>query len=656
MTARTVVVGTAGHVDHGKSTLVKALTGTDPDRLAEEKARGMTIDLGFAHCALPGGATASFVDVPGHEDFIKNALAGAGGVDMALLVIAADEGPMPQTREHLAILDLLHLAHGVVAVTKADLVDADWLALVTDEIAALIAPTSLAGAPIVAVSAVSGRGIDDLRIAIEAQLDAVPPSLDRGRARLSVDRVFTMAGFGTVVTGTLRDGALATGDTVDIQPRGLTARIRGLQSHGKSVATAQPGTRTAVNLVGIEVTDIARGDDVTASGAYEPTQLIDAEVTILPDAAAPLRHDRVLHLFHGAAEVPAHARLIGGDEIAPGGRGHVQFWLTRPMVLAAGDRIVLRLASPSRTVGGGEVLDPHPSRRWRRFRETALARFDALTSGDPHAVVLQALAEREPCRADALAPADIGLSADERDAALAALAADGRAVRLGGGAPDIWMTADGWETLGERAQAVLAAHHAQQPLKRGLPPEELRMRLRLTSEAFTAVVDAAAADGRLARDGGVIRLSAHSVAFAPRDQAAVDALLGRFDDAPFAPPSYRDAIEAVGERVLEALIAQGRLVNVGADVLFSAAAFDALTAFVHAHLAEQPTLSVADLRDRFATSRKYALAFLEHLDRIRVTRRVGDARVLVGQGAGRAAEGRTGAGRKEATGHTEAET
>ncbi|MFN8422636.1 MAG: hypothetical protein U0470_04325 [Anaerolineae bacterium] len=357
-----------------------------------------------------------------------------------------------------------------MAVTKADLVDADWLALVVDEVAALIAPTSLAGTPIVPVSAVSGRGIDVLVGAIEAQLGAVPRAVDRGRARLSVDRVFTMAGFGTVVTGTLRDGALAAGDTVDIQPRGITARIRGLQSHGRSVTTARPRTRTAVNLAGVEVTDIAQGDDVTAAGAYQPTQLVDAEVTLLPDAPAPLRHDRVLHLFHGAAEVPAHARLIGGDAIAPGGQGHVQFWLTRPMVLAAGDRIVLRLASPSRTVGGGEILDPHPTRRWRRFRETALARFDALTSGDPLTVVLQALAEREPCRAEALAPADIGLSADQQDAALAALAADGRAVRLGAREPEIWMSADGWSALGARAAATLRAYHEQQPLRRGRRP------------------------------------------------------------------------------------------------------------------------------------------------------------------------------------------
>ena len=633
-----VVIGTAGHVDHGKSTLVKALTGTDPDRLAEERARGMTIDLGFAHCPLPGGAVASFVDVPGHEDFIRNALAGAGGVDMALLVVAADEGPMPQTREHLAILDLLGVRHGVVAVTKADSVDAAWLDLVVDEVAALVAPTTLSGAPVVPVSALRGTGIDALRAALAAQVAAVPEAPDRGRARLSVDRVFTLAGFGTVVTGTLRDGRLAVGDTVAVGAGGRTTRVRGLQSHGRSVDVAWPGTRTAVNLVGLEVADIARGDDVAAVGAYEPTRLVDAQVTLLPDAPGPLKHDRALQFFHGAAEVPAHARLIGVEAIAPGGHGAVQFWLARPMVLAAGDRFVLRLASPGRTVGGGEVLDPHPQRRWRRFRAPALNHFAALASGDPGARVAQLLAEREPCRADALAPADLGLTAAERDAALAALAAAARALTLPSG--DIWITADGWAALAERARAALAAHHDAQPLQLGLPPEALRDRLRLNPDAFTAVLEAAAAAGWLVRDGAFVRLATHRVAFGARDQAAVDALLGRFADAPYAPPSYKDAVDAVGERVVAALVAQGRLVNVGADVLFEAGAFERMVAFVRDHLAQQPTLTVADVRDRFTTSRKYALAFLEHLDRIRVTRRVGDARVLVGAAGAAAGGGR----------------
>ncbi len=622
-------------MDHGKSTLVKALTGTDPDRLAEEKARGMTIDLGFAHCALPGGGVASFVDVPGHEDFIKNALAGAGGIDMALLVVAADEGPMPQTREHLAILDLLRLSHGVVAVTKSDAVDADWLALVVDEVAALVRPTSLAHVPIVPVSAVTGNGIETLIAAIEGQIEGVPTAPDHDRARLSVDRVFTMAGLGTVVTGTLRDGRLRVGDTVTVQPGGRTTRIRGLQSHGSAVAEAQPGTRVAINLVGIEVADIARGDWVTAQDAYAPTQLVDAEVTLLADAPSPLKHDRILHLFHGATEVPAGARLIGAESIAPGRSGHVQFFLARPTVLAAGDRFVLRLASPGQTVGGGEVLDPHPTRRWRRFREGALSHFQALASGDAAARVAQVLSEREPCRAEALAPADLGLTAAERDVILAELSAEGRALRLGG--RDVWMTADGWAALAERARGIVGDHHAHQPLKLGPPPEELRARLRLTPDPFAAVLDEATAAGWLVRDGGTLRLASHSVAFWPRDQQAVDALLARFAEAPYAPPSAKEAEEAVGARVLGALIAQGRLVNVGADVLFEAAAFERLVSFVRAHLADHPTITVADLRDRFLTSRKYALPFLEHLDRIRVTRRVGDARVLVGAGPGRTA-------------------
>ncbi len=622
--APTVVIGTAGHVDHGKSSLVKALTGTDPDRLAEEKARGLTIDLGFAWVQLPGGQVASFVDVPGHEDFIRNMLAGAGGVSACLLVVAADEGPMPQTHEHLAILDLLGLRHGVVALTKADLVDEDWRDLVTAEVAALLAGTGLAGSAVVPVSATTGAGLSDLVAALVAMANQVPPAPDHGRARLSIDRAFSLAGFGTVVTGTLRDGRLRSGALVELLPAGTRLRARSLHSHGQATEEAGPGTRTAVNLPGVATAAIARGDVLAVLDAYQPTVLLDVALTVLASAPAGIAHDNRLQVFHGAAEVPARVRLVGGRTIAPGESGFAQLRLARPTVVAAGDRLVLRRPSPADTLGGATVLDPRPRGRRRRFRPETLARFAALAAGDACDVAWHMLAERDPCPAELLSEADTGLPAAQRDAALAELAATGRVKALG----SWWVTDTRWAQLRERAEAVLGRYHQRQPLRVGAPAEELRERLALAPEAFAVVVAGAAAEGWLTREGDAIRLTQHAVRFGADQQARASELLARFRAAPYAPPSAPEAEAVAGADVVAALVAQGDLVAVANDVLFSRDAYNALVAGVTEHIQAHGSITVAEVRDRFGTSRKYALGLLEHLDRARVTRRVGDARVL----------------------------
>lgn len=624
---RIVVVGTAGHVDHGKSTLVRALTGTDPDRLAEEKARGLTIDLGFAWHTLPSGAVASFVDVPGHEDFIHNALAGAGAIDAALLVVAADEGPMPQTREHLAILDLLRVEHGAIALTKTDLVDADWLPLVQAEVEALVEGTTLEGAPIVPVSARTGEGLAELSAALDALVERVPAAGDAGRARVSVDRVFSMAGFGTVVTGTLRDGHIAVGDALEILPQGRPTRARGVQMHGRAVERARPGTRVALNLGGVDTDDLARGDVVATPGAYAPTRFVDASIELLPEAEAPLRHDAQVTLFHAASEIPARARVIGQPRIEPGETGYVQLHLARPTAIAAGDRIVLRLPSPSRTIGGGVVLDPHPPRRHRRFRPEVVDRFRALESEGPERRVLQALAERGPCAPDRLAGAAPDLPADALADALAALEAEGRAVRLAG---EVWATAEAWSALAARIRTFLADYHRANPLRHGPPPEALRGRLTLDQAAFAAALRRAESEGWLVRDGaqGSPRLADHTVRLGDAQEAAVNALMARFAAQPHTPPGRAEAVEAVGADVVDFLIARGDLVPVEMDVLFDRDTYAAMRAAVVERLRGGGRLTVADVRDLFGTSRKYALGLMEHLDRIHVTRRTGDERVL----------------------------
>lgn len=637
---RSVVVGTAGHVDHGKSSLVRALTGTDPDRLAEEKSRGLTIELGFATRALPDGTLASFVDVPGHEDFIRNMLAGAGGIDAVLLVIAADEGPMPQTREHLAILDLLGIGIGVVALSKADLVEPEWLELVREEAAELVAGSHLEGAPVLPVSATSGEGLDELLEALASTLRRVPASADRGRARLSADRVFSLSGFGTVVTGTLRDGRLRTGAALEILPKGLSARTRGLQTHGEERDEALPGTRVAVNLAGVDRDEVRRGDVVAPAGAWRPTRLVDVGLRMLPDALTELEQDREIMLFHGASEILARARVIGAERIAPGERGFAQLRLERPSVLAAGDRFVLRLPSPSVTIGGGRVLDPRPSGRRRRFDETVIARFRTLAAGSAEDRALAMLAAREPCRPDALAPADTGLEVAERDAALGALRAEGRARDLDG--QGLWMTETGWVELAARMRARLADYHARFPLRAGPPPEELRERLELSPEAFGAALAEAEDEGWLARAGGAPRLADHRVELSSEQQARADDLLARFRAAPFTPPSAKEAEAELGPELLEALLARGDLVAAANDVLFDRPAYEELVEAVRAQLAAEGRVTVADIRDRFDTSRKYALGLLEHLERQRITRREGDAHVAPGTPIGAAEAGGEG--------------
>src|SRR5574341_2187663 len=387
------VIGTAGHVDHGKSALVQALSGIDPDRLREEKSRGMTIDLGFAWLKLPSGREVSIVDVPGHERFIKNMLAGVGGIDLALLVIAADEGVMPQTREHLAIIDLLGITHGVVALTKADLVDADLLELARADVEDVLAGTTLQGSPIIACSGVTRLGLDDLLAAVSGQLAQTPSRRDIGRPRLPIDRIFTMTGFGTVVTGTLIDGSLSAGQEVDGLPGPLRSRIRGLQSHGKKVQVAPPGRRTAVNLTGLAVDDLRRGLVVATPGWLRPTDAVDVRLQAVSYLGRPVRHNLEITFHTGAAEVEGRLLLLDTDELRHGETGWAQVRLSEPVAPIKGDRFIIR--DPNDTLGGGRIIDTHV-RRHRRFHGPTIAALEQLEKGSPEELVRAAVAGAEP--------------------------------------------------------------------------------------------------------------------------------------------------------------------------------------------------------------------------------------------------------------------
>jgi selenocysteine-specific elongation factor len=648
------VIGTAGHVDHGKSTLVKALTGIDPDRLAEERRREMTIDLGFAWLTLPSGRTVSLVDVPGHERFIKNMLAGVGGIDAALLVIAADEAVMPQTAEHLAILDLLGIEHGLVVLSKVDLVDDDWLLLVREEVRERLAGTSLAAAELVAASARTGQGLDELRAALDRTLDRTPSrAAAHGAPRLPIDRAFTIGGFGTVVTGTLTDGPLAVGEEVEILPRGLRARVRGLQTHKERQERALPGTRVAVNLAGVSHHEIARGDVLARPGTLRPTTMLDVQVRLVADAPRPLRQNAPLELFVGAAVVPCHATLLDRDEVLPGEHGWLQLRLDTPVAVARGDRYILRQPSPGCTIGGGRVLDAHPPRH-RRFRADVTAALAALARGAPADLLRRPLADGLPHPWPEVVRA-AGLSDDLAREALAELADGGEVVVMagetgrhrdmeaGGGREDAsflhrfaasplqpitlstcyLVTASGWAALREKLIAALRGYHRRYPLRMGMPREELRSRLKLTGAALDAVLATAAAEGIAAATDGGARLPEHRPLPPPEQLQAAQRLLDAMAAAPYAPPAPDLDPELVGW-----LVEQGKIVRVAPDVAFLPPVYDELVAWVRAAIEAAGSVTVAQLRDRFGTSRKYALALLEHLDERRITRRQGEGRVL----------------------------
>jgi selenocysteine-specific elongation factor len=614
------VIGTAGHIDHGKSTLVHALTGIDPDRLAEEKRRGMTIELGFAWLRLPSGREASVVDVPGHERFIRHMLAGAGGVDVALLVVAADEGVMPQTREHLDILDLLGVSCGVVALTKRDLVDDEWLELVREDVRATLAGTSLEGAQLVACSATTGAGLDELCAALDAALDTAWPHPDRGRPHLPVDRVFTLAGFGTVVTGTLLEGTLQVGQDVEIAPRGLRARIRGLQAHKSKLDRAAPGGRVAVNLAGVAVEEVSRGDVVTLPGAIPPAVRLDVRLRAVGALAAPLTHNMPVTVHTGAAEVAGRLGLLDRPELDAGEEGWVQLRLAGPVAAARGDRVVVRRPTPSATLAGGVIVDAQPARH-RRFSPRVLRHLEVLAAGAPEDRVLDALgAGSFQSTSEIASRAD--LAPDDAQRTLEALAAAGRVHRAG----TLWCGTSYWNDLVARAREALAAHHARYPLRRGLPAEELRVRLRLSPEAWSAAAHALDEEGAVRLLGEVVALSEHEPRFTPTQERAADLVRQTLAAHPYAPPALAD-LPGVDAALLEALVERGEVVAIADGVHLGRTAYEEMVAAALEAIDAQGSVTVAALRDRFGTSRKYALALLEHLDDERITRRVGDARV-----------------------------
>jgi len=618
------VVGTAGHIDHGKSALVKALTQIDPDRLEEEKRRGMTIDLGFAYLQLPSGRRVGIVDVPGHQRFLKNMLVGVHGMDAVLFVIAADEGPMPQTREHLAIVDLLGIEHGVVVLSKSDLVDDAWLALVRGEVAALLATTSLRHAPIVAVSSTSGAGLDDLRAALDKELAATAPRPDLGRPRLPVDRSFAMSGFGTVVTGTLIGGALRQGAELAILPAGRRVRIRGLQQHNQPVDEARPGSRTAVNLSGLDHSEVRRGDVLALPGTVSASRRLDARLTVL-SGAPPLRHHQQLLMYHETAEVMIEVALLEGDELREGESGWVQLFATQPVAALDGDRFILRVPSPASTVAGGVIVDAAP-RRHRRRDLAVLDNLEARLRADPATAAVLEISKHRDGLGEAELAGRLGLSSARVKEILTPLLDDGAVRRLA----SRWMTREQWERAASRVAGELAAYHEAQPLRRGMPKEALRSRTGIAAELFAELVPVLAAEGMVIDRAGEVAASTHRPALTAEQEHAVGALLAELKAQPFSPPPLPELMRRhqLTPAVLQYLVADGRVVRVNEDTAFARSAYDDALRRLRAHLDAHRTLTVAAARDVLGSSRRYVLPLLEWLDAQKITRRVGDDRIL----------------------------
>ncbi|MDQ7857379.1 MAG: selenocysteine-specific translation elongation factor [Armatimonadota bacterium] len=632
---RAVTIGTAGHIDHGKSALVRALTGIDPDRLAEEQRRGMTLDLGFAHLDLPGGIRAGIVDVPGHEALVHNMLAGAGGIDVVILVVAADEGVMPQTREHLDILGFLGLAGGVVALTKVDLVgDEAWLAAVEDDVRAHLAGTPLEGAPVVRVSARTGVGLPDLVAALDRLVAAVPPRPADGPVRLPADRVFTMQGFGTVVTGTLWSGTVRPGQTLVVLPLGLEARVRGVQVHGAAVSEAMAGSRVAVNLAGVEKSQVARGDVLATPGAFRPADRLDVRLRLVAGAPA-LRHGDRVHLHLGSGASVARVLVAGGGRIEPGQEGDAQLRVSVPTVAIHGDRFVIRRYSPTRTIGGGVVHAAGVG--------TSTGRRPRAAGADAAAVLVAAVAARAQ---EGVALADLaavaGLEAGTAGRALDDALTDGRLVRIG----DRVYARSVADALRAATVDALQAYHEATPWRAGMPREALRSRvLRGAHDALFETVLAEMLDtGEVAAHRRLIARRGFQPRRTEEEASALDALRAAVERGGISPPPLdelrRLAQPDIADRMLQVLLDEGAVVAVAPDLRYAASVVAAVQTIIVETLRAGGEVTVATLRDRLGTSRRYALALLEYFDASRVTRRVGDRRILGPQaGAPRAPAG-----------------
>ena len=617
------VIGTAGHVDHGKSTLVEKLTGVDPDRLREEKDRGMTIDLGFAWLQLPNGNEVSVVDVPGHERFVNNMLAGVGSINLALLIIAADESIMPQTREHLAILDLLQVKKGIVAITKSDLVDNEWMDIVKAEAEDVLEETTLEGSPIIPVSSLTGDGLTELVEAIEARLSKIEINKDLGRPRLTDDRSFTMPRIGTIVTCTLIDGWLQAGQNVELVPKRQNTRIRGLQSHKRKVEKIGPGNRVAANLAGVRQSEVARGDIITIPNWLEPSIAMDVRLKVIPGSPRPIRHNMFATIHIGSSEAIGRIRLLEKSRVAPGDSTWAQIKFDQPQPVVKDDYFVVR--SNHATLGGGRVVDSH-ARRHRRNYTPVLDRLKVIEQGSDRAVLIKCIETLEPAEFEELTRranmSPVTVKTELRQLEIENLIVTLSEVSINPGT--MVFSTSGWAKLSAKSQEFLEDFHYQFPLRKGAPKEELRSRLGMKAPVFSRVLMRLKADGILVEEGPDVRKHDHVQVVSEAQQKSIDSYMKLLSISPYSPPTDN----AIDPELISLLVQEGKVIKVSDTIIFETSAYEKMVSAIKSRIGEAGELTVADVRDMFGASRKYSLALMNYLDQQKITKRIGDSRVL----------------------------
>ncbi len=635
MTPRQLILGTAGHIDHGKTALVRALTGTDTDRLPQEKERGITIDIGFAHLDL-GDWQLGIVDVPGHERFIKNMLAGAAGVDIALLVVAADDSVMPQTLEHLSILELLQVKHGLIAITKADLADPDWLDLVEEDVRTMAEGTFLEGSPIVRTSATKRTGFDDLKAAVAEICADVDVTDTSSVFRMAIDRSFVMHGRGTIVTGTVWSGRASTGEEVQWLPEGKKLKIRGLQSHGRDAETVQRGQRAALNLQGVHHTEIGRGNELATPNLLRPTRRITVHVRVLKDSPLPVRHRAHLRLHLGTQEVISSVRLLRGTTIEPGEQGFAQLICAEPIVAMARQPFVIRCESPVITLGGGTVIQP-TDRRISRRDPDAIDRLEGLTSDDEltraaaaaYFNLAGAFTELDLCR-------EADIPEDRAAAVIGELLSSGSIAELTSGPRGVLrLHKDYLQTLRKRIKRVMKRLHDASPLESAIPRQRLAGKLSyIAPEVVSAVVDRLVAESQLVGDENAVALASFKPKLTATQLRLYEIIDDAYKSAGFSPPSAGNLAQehavdvAEVKPIIELAASGGHLVHLGGGMHIHKDCEEQLREKITTALAEGEGMTVSQIRDLLGITRKHAVPICEYLDRIGLTKRQGDLRVL----------------------------
>ena len=630
-----IILGTAGHIDHGKTSLIKAVTGVNTDRLKEEQERGITIELGFASLPLPSGTMVGIVDVPGHEKFVKNMVAGATGIDLVALVVAADEGIMPQTREHMEICTLLGIAHGLVVLTKIDLVEEEWLEMVQEEVAGFTRGTFLEEAPVVFFSALNGQGRDDFIAQVDRLGAAIPQRTASGLFRLPIDRVFSMKGFGTVITGTLASGSVSVGDQVMIYPSGITSKVRGVQVHNQGVQTARAGMRTAINFQGLERETVNRGDVVAAPGTLTPSYMLDAVLNSLPGNEKSIKNRAKVRFHTGTSEIMAMVVLLDREELLPGESALVQIRPETPLSLVRDDHYVLRSYSPVRTIGGGWIINPIPEKH-KRNRDNVLQQLSALTAREPEKVVESQVRTRgfEGCAYRDLRIMT-NLAEKQLDQILQALMSRQRILQVDKD-KRTFVHQTAFEALQAKAVDHLRAYHAKNPLRQGMSREELKSRLPAAMDVklFTLLLNHMIRQQVLAQKEDIVHLQEHQVSLAEDQQSVREQILATYEQAGLTPPYLKEVCQTLktnerqARQVVDLLVKENLLVKIKEELYYHHAPLAQLREKLVDYLVRNEEISTPQFKDMTGASRKFVIALIEYFDNIQLTLRVGDLRKL----------------------------